>query len=325
MTERPAVSVIVPTRNRWQLLSRTALPSALAQEGVELEVVVVDDGSTDETPGRLAELTSTDTHVRVLSHDSSRGVAAARNTGIAVAEGRWVAFLDDDDVWSPRKLAAQLEAAMRVGTSWVYSGALAVSSAGDVLYEYYFPEPSIVADQLRRSAVVPAGASNVLARTTRVRDLGGFDERFSMLADWDFWIRLSETGRPAAVRDVHVAVLHHSRSGHAVTDQSGELELLIRKHGARAPSGPLQPDVRGHGRWVASEHSRAGLHRKAAWLYARDAWRHRSPTNGLRAFDALLGKRIGSLVLSPRRGRVGGAALVAPTWLEQSPYFRGRV
>ncbi len=326
MADPPAVSVIVPTKNRWPILSRTALPSALGQEGVELEVVIVDDGSTDETAGRLAELASTDARVRVLRHDSSAGVAAARNAGITAARAPWVAFLDDDDVWSPRKLAAQLEAAARAGTSWVYSGAIAVTRDGDVLYEYYFPEPAIVADQLRRSAVVPAGASNVVARAEVIRELGGFDEQLSMLADWDLWIRLSETDRPASLRDVHVAVLYHSGSGHAVTDQSAELELLIRKHAARTP--PVVDSIPTFSAtddgWRVSTAGRAftGRLRGSTRATGGDT---AVPTNALRALDALLGKRIGSRIVSRGVGRDGSSPAVAPpTWLVQAPYFHDR-
>ena len=103
---------MIPTRNRWALLSR-ALASVLEQEDVTLEVVVVDEGSTDETPERLAALT--DERVRALRNDSPTGVANARNRGISAARGEWVAFLDDDDFWAPTKLRAQLDGCADAG------------------------------------------------------------------------------------------------------------------------------------------------------------------------------------------------------------------
>ena len=252
-------------------------------------------------------------------------MAAARNAGIAAARAPWVAFLDDDDVWSPRKLVAQLEAAARAGTSWVYSGAIAVAENGDVLYEYYFPEPAIVADQLRRSAVVPAGASNVVARTEVVRELGGFDEQLSMLADWDLWIRLSETDRPASLRDVHVAVLYHSGSGHAVTDQSAELGRLIRKHAARTPAVSIRPDVLGHGRWVAS---RAQPGRPSpegcVALRARRVEAPKSHECAARTrCAARQADRLEDRVEAPAARRIVAGRCAAP-WLVQAPYFRER-
>src|SRR5439155_20114090 len=108
MTSLPEVSVVIPRRNRWPLLAAHALPSALCQEEVELEVIVVDDGSTDGTPSRLELLADSRLHVRPL--EKSRGVAAARNAGIEEARGEWIAFLDDDDLWSPRKLRTHVDA-----------------------------------------------------------------------------------------------------------------------------------------------------------------------------------------------------------------------
>ena len=104
----PEVSVVIPTRDRSRLLGLT-LHSVLWQRGVVVVVVVVDDGSTDDTAQTVAGLA--DPRVRLVRHDTAQGVSAARNRGITEAHGRWVAFLDDDDLWAPDKLACQLQAA----------------------------------------------------------------------------------------------------------------------------------------------------------------------------------------------------------------------
>ncbi len=101
------VSVIIPTRNRRQLLELT-LRSVLWQRDVDFEVIVVDDGCTDDTPQMLRDLR--DPRIRTVRHERSQGVSAARNHGIAEARGEWVAFLDDDDLWAPDKLTQQLDA-----------------------------------------------------------------------------------------------------------------------------------------------------------------------------------------------------------------------
>ncbi|HWC32537.1 MAG TPA: glycosyltransferase family 2 protein, partial [Actinomycetota bacterium] len=131
MSPPPEVTVVIPTRDRWSLLATAALPAALVQEDVDLEVVVVDDGSRDETPERLAELT--DPRLRVIRNLEPLGVAQARNAGIAAARGRWLAFLDDDDLWSPRKLRTQLDAARAAGASFVYAGVINVDEYGSAL------------------------------------------------------------------------------------------------------------------------------------------------------------------------------------------------
>ena len=100
MPPGPEVSVVVPTHSRWDLLSTAALPAAFGQEAVDIEVVIVDDGSTDSTVERLAEMS--DPRVRVIRHERARGVAQARNAGIAAARGTWIALLDDDDLWAPK-------------------------------------------------------------------------------------------------------------------------------------------------------------------------------------------------------------------------------
>ena len=98
------ISIIIPTYNRAQYVVR-AVRSALEQTYQNVEVIVVDDGSIDDTQLSLATLS--DPRLRIIKQDNG-GVSAARNTGIAAALGEWVAFLDDDDSWMPNKLECQL-------------------------------------------------------------------------------------------------------------------------------------------------------------------------------------------------------------------------
>jgi GT2 family glycosyltransferase len=319
MTTTPDVSIIVPTRDRWPLLSRNALSAALGQRDVEFELLVVDDGSSDQTPAELARLAERDPRVRTLRQDRPQGVATARNAGVAAARAPLVAFLDDDDLWSTTKLAAQLDVMSRTGADWSYTGAVAVTESGTVLYEYYFPEPEAVAQQLLESAVIPGGASNVVARTELVRELGGFDGTFLHLEDWDLWLRLAEVSTPAALHEVHVAVLFHPGNKHAIHDQAGELDRLVRKHAATTPARPMAVHRHGHARWVAGQHSRAGLSRRAAWLYVRSAVRHRSASDLGRAVDALFGKRI-SRALAAREPQ---QPVAPPAWLQGRPSVDG--
>src|SRR2546423_14232984 len=104
----PTVSVVVPTHNRSRMLIQT-LDSVCRQRDVEVEIVVVNDGSIDETLDAIARLG--DARIRVLDESPPAGVSAARNRGIQSAAGDWIAFLDDDDLWSPDKLRNQLAAA----------------------------------------------------------------------------------------------------------------------------------------------------------------------------------------------------------------------
>ncbi|HZB70976.1 MAG TPA: glycosyltransferase family A protein, partial [Acidimicrobiales bacterium] len=120
----PDISVVVPTRDRRHLLLRT-LRSVRAQRDVDLEVIVVVDGSSDGSADAVRALG--DERISVLCLPDRVGVAAARNVGLGSARAPWVAFLDDDDLWAPDKLAAQLDVAAGDGTiGWVCGGSLTV-------------------------------------------------------------------------------------------------------------------------------------------------------------------------------------------------------
>ena len=105
--ENPLISVIIPTYNRKRLVERAA-KSVLAQMYKNIECIVVDDCSTDETVTLLKELSLKDSRLIVISHTANRHVSAARNTGLAAANGELIAFLDDDDAWLPNKLDKQV-------------------------------------------------------------------------------------------------------------------------------------------------------------------------------------------------------------------------
>lgn len=204
---RPELSVVVPTRNRIDLLAQT-LYTVLAQQAVDLEVVVVDDASDDDTARWLAA--HPDPRVRSVRLDTPAGVAGARNAGIDDARGRWVGFVDDDDLWMPGKLADQLAAAQATGASWAVGGAVVFSQGPQLLQ--ITPPPPRLADRLAWRNTVPGGGSNVILTREALEKVGGFDGSISIVADWDLWIRLLETGPPATVDRAVVAYRLHSHN-----------------------------------------------------------------------------------------------------------------
>jgi glycosyltransferase involved in cell wall biosynthesis len=288
MADGLEATVVIPTRNRWPLLSTAALPSALEQDGVEHEVIVVDDGSSDGTTERLEELG--EPRLRVIRHERSLGVARARNAGLAAARGEWISFLDDDDLWAPLKLRRQLDAADDAGAEWGYVGGAGVDGDRRFLFSVAQPHPAAITRELLRWNVIWSGCSNVGARTELVRTLGGFDERFLQLADWDLWIRLALSGPAARAPETLVAYTIHDASM-LLTDPVEpfpELALLEEKHGAAARTFGTRPDRALFWRWVALGHRRAGRRRRAARLYAEGAFRNRDAGALARAVDALL-------------------------------------
>lgn len=310
-------TVVIPTRDRWEWLSRTALRAALEQQNVDHEVIVVDDGSGDGTAERVVGLG--DERLRVIRHERSLGVSRARNAGIAAARGEWIAFLDDDDVWSPRKLRAQLDAARAAGALFAFAGAVWVDEELRFLYGHAPPDPSTLASDLLRWNVVWGGCSNVLVRTDAVRELGGFDEELFQLGDWDLWIRLALAGEAARVTDVLVGLVMHQGSMLLVDrrDVFAELERLRAKHRDAAERFGHGPDRALFARWVAAGHLRAGRPARAARTYLRGT---RHPGNVVRAAGALLGRsalRRGKEALarvSPRDPILDTA--VEPSWLQ---------
>ena len=192
----PTASVVVPTHNRSDLLLQT-LASVIAQVGVDLEIVVVDDGSTQDVAGAIATLA--EDRIRVVRNERPVGVAGARNRGIEHARGEWIGFVDDDDLWAPDKLGSQLEALEATGRRWAYTGAVNITAAGEVIGGAPPPPPEEVAASLPRRNTVPGGGSSVVAARSLIDEVGVFDPSLYNTEDWDMWIRMARAGVPAWV------------------------------------------------------------------------------------------------------------------------------
>lgn len=270
------VSVVIPTRNRRELLLR-ALGSVLAQEEVDVAVVVVDEASADGTGAALAELA--EPRVDVVRHDAARGVAAARNAGLERVTSEWVAFVDDDDVWAPEKLASQLDAlAARPECEWSCTGAVVVDDSLAIVGAETVPSEARLLERLLSYNAVPGGGSSVLARAEAVRVVGGFDPRLRVVADWDLWIRLVQRSPVAAVARPLVGYVRHADSmSRQLEELRHELEHVAEKHAeARTELGLEFPWERWL-LWAAAMHRRAGHRRDPAEIYARLAWQRRRP------------------------------------------------
>lgn len=303
----PTVSVVIPTRDRAEVVVHT-LASVLAQRDVDLEVVVVDDGSRD---GTAAALEGRD-RVRVVRLPVSGGQAAARNRGIEEARGSWVAFLDDDDLWEPSKLSRQVAAAEAAGAGWVYASAVAVRTDAQLLYTSYAPDPARIYDELLRTNPIPAAASNVVARRELLQAVGGFDLTLEHFSDWELWIRLAAAAPAAAVRDVLVSYVRHAGNLH-IADVRGaarELEVFVRK--VRADTG-REPDRGLLEEWLAYGHRNAGRYGAAAMLSFSAARRMRSRRPLRRGVGDLL---VLARLRHPSEGTAGPApAWAVPAWL----------
>jgi glycosyltransferase involved in cell wall biosynthesis len=187
----PLVSVVLPTKNRARMV-RDAIQSVLSQSYAPLELIVVDDGSTDDTREMLAALK--DERIRVHTLPESQGASGARNVGIEAVRGEWIAFQDSDDLWMPDKLRKQIDCALAhpdcvaVYTSyWRTDGAVR-----EVLPR---PGPGLdgeVLPRLSRGNVITTQA--LMVRADVARSMGGFDPDLLALDDWDFVLRVAQLG-----------------------------------------------------------------------------------------------------------------------------------
>jgi glycosyltransferase involved in cell wall biosynthesis len=226
------VTVVVPTRNRLDLLQQT-LTSVRRQRDVDLQVIVVDDGSTMDVTTAVSRLD--DRRVRVVRHPVSSGVSSARNMGLSAATTEWIAFCDDDDLWSPDKLWRQIAAARSAGRDWAYAGCVYVNNELRVQQGSPPLPPDAMRAALYRYNAMPAGASNVLARVDVLRRLGGFDATITHLPDWDLWVRLARHGPPAGIEDPFVGYrLHGGNASFRTAEMLAELDGFEQRHGLTA-------------------------------------------------------------------------------------------
>lgn len=184
--EPATVSVVIPTCNRRELLSQS-LRSVLSQSRAADEIIVVDDGSTDGTIERVHEAFP---EVRVLSQEN-RGVSAARNRGIEAAKGDWIAFLDSDDEWLPRKLERQLEALARSpGSLLCHTDEIWIRRGRRVNpMEKHRKRGGLIFEKcLALCAISPSSA---LVHRRLFDTVGLFDETLPACEDYDFWLRVS--------------------------------------------------------------------------------------------------------------------------------------
>lgn len=254
---------MIATHCRLGLL-RLALDSALGQRDVDVEVIVVENGSTDGTAAYLRALT--DPRVRPVISAAPLGGTGARNAGLALASGRWVAMLDDDDLWAPDKLRLQLAELEATGRSWAYTGCVYLDARGAITGGRPPLPPEQVMARLPQRYVVPGGTSAMVWRNGVLDGDGLLEPRLSYTVDWDLSLRLSRVGPPAAVPRPLVGYRQHGANmSVGARSYLSELDLIAEKFADLRAGRPL--DIAYQHRNAGSESLRAGARRQALTSY----------------------------------------------------------
>lgn len=304
----PDITAVVPTHNRRDLL-RLTLRTILAQRDVDLQVVVVDDGSTDGTSEMVSRFE--DRRVRLIRHERASGVSIARNHGAAEARGAWLAFCDDDDLWAPGKLTHQLAAASETDRKWAYAGAVRIDAQHRIMSAALPPPPEQVVESLPSWNVMPGGSSNVIVRTDLFASVGGWDPALVNLADWDLWARFARRGPPACVNAPLVGYRIHLGNASANTKLIlREARLLDGRYNARLDYGELY-------RYLASVCLRSGRRWPALGHFVQAAARGQA-RKVVTTLAGLARDRVANRVaaLRPRYPAARGAWIAeAETWI----------
>lgn len=197
MAERPLVSVIMPAYNASDFIEQ-ALQSAVDQVHADLEIIVVDDGSTDGTSERVREMAERDARIRLI-RQANRGVAEARNAAVEHARGTYLAPLDADDVWFPPKIERQVACLEQAGpdAALVYTWWVSIDEEGRI--KGTAPQWNFEGDVLEALTYINfiGNASVPLMRRAAVEAVGGYDERLREQGgqgceDWDLALRVAE-------------------------------------------------------------------------------------------------------------------------------------
>lgn len=240
---KPIVSVIIPAFNRADSIAE-AVTSVSDQTFEDLEIIVVDDGSTDATRAVVEGLS--DGRIHYVAHDENKGANAARNTGVRLARGRYVAFQDSDDRWHPEKLARQIAAC--------------TSSAAKVCFcAFNRHVGSVCAKVPKDSYRIPSGLSDLQRQVLRgsfiscqtlvidrdlVLSVGAFDESLQRLQDWELCLRLSQATPVYYLDEALVDVILSGDSISAdVRKYEQSAEQILDRHRALFESDPTAEGI----------------------------------------------------------------------------------
>jgi len=227
----PLVTIVIPTFNRLSLLKET-VASIITQTFTDWELIVADDGSDDGTAEWIHSLP--DKRIQVLELAHCGNIAAVRNAGARAGKGKWIAFLDSDDMWLPAKLEIQLRLLQQEGKRWSYGGFEFMNEEGEMIPKksgQYNPVSGWIIRQLIKNEVAVDVGSMLLERKL-FEELGGFntDPRLFCREDYEFTLRLALKAEALAVPNVLYRIREHGGRSTKALSNGYELSAFVYEH-----------------------------------------------------------------------------------------------
>lgn len=225
------VSVIIPTYNRAHLIGR-AIESVLNQTYQHVEIIIVDDGSADNTKEIVKEFRRQNDRIRYIKHEKNKGGAAARNTGIKNSAGYFLSFLDSDDQWLKNKLECDINL-LKGNKNCIIcqTGQIFINEkTGKIIGESNFKEKFVTQEIVLRDECSPI--IDFTAVKEAVLTIDGFDEKLPARQDLDFWIRITSVGLGIQV-PIYTSIHYVMRDDQISTGLKNKLQgtiILFEKH-----------------------------------------------------------------------------------------------
>ncbi|WP_435156855.1 glycosyltransferase family 2 protein [Haladaptatus sp. DFWS20] len=248
----PTVSVVIPTYNRADVIGG-AIDSVLNQNFNDFELLIVDDGSTDHTQTVVDDYS--DPRLRYIVHQQNMGVSETRNSGIMAADGDYIAFLDSDDRWKPRKLQRQIAALERKSEEWIaaycgfsYNKQSPMQRLKYYVFDHLFhtsSKKSGGADLIREILMLNlriGPGSTLIVKRNAITEVDGFDHQLDIHEDWDLIIRLLRYGKLEYVEE-DLVVIHESNDPSPIDMRDAKQQFLSKHSGAIAELEDKNHDV----------------------------------------------------------------------------------
>lgn len=221
------ISIVIPTHNRCELIGR-AIKSVQNQTVYDIEIIVVSDGSNDNTKNVVEKMSKKDERIKFVEYHPSKGGNVARNIGIELATGEFVAFLDDDDEWLSDKLECQLRvmnSSKSIGL--VYTGVHIIYVNEKIDYIFNAKEHGNLEEKILLDNCIGT-TSTVMVRRSLFEKTGGFDTELEARQDYDLWIRLCNECEVGVVSEVKINYFNYT-GGNQISADTQKYENAYKK------------------------------------------------------------------------------------------------